>query len=280
MNSVLQFSTIFFSALVFNPSHGQSPEEVARQMFQRLDQVKSLSYEMRKTERINGKMRKQRAFIKLHRDPFKVYIRQIQPDEGIEVLFREGDETALINPSGFPWFNVRLQPLSSRMIKDRHHTIHNSGFDYFAGILQFLFNKYHTQLDQMTTISSSKAPGGEDCWVLKFNNPYFKFVDYTVKKGESVLSIAEKLHVSAYMILETNPTLEGYFDVSEGQVLQVPNDYSPHMTLYIDKSTHVPLLIKVQDQKGLFQQYEFHQVRIDPPFQPDEFNASYPDYGF
>ena len=280
MYSILQFSTIFFSALVFTPSYGQSPEEVARQMFKRLEQVKTLCYEMRKTERVNGKMREQIARIKLNRDPFKVYIRQVEPDEGVEVLFREGDETALVNPSGFPWFNVRLQPLGSRMIKDQHHTIHNSGFDYFAGILRFLFNKYHTQLDQMTTISDGQAPSGEDCWVLTFNNPYFKFVDYTVKKGESVLSIAEKLNVSAYMILETNPTLEDYFDVSEGQGLQVPNDYSPHMTLHIDKSNHVHRLIKVQDQKGLFQQYEFHQVRIDPSFQPDEFSASYPDYGF
>ena len=41
-----------------------------------------------------------------------------------------------------------------------------------------------------------------------------------------------------------------------------------------------PLLIKVQDQKGIFQQYEFHQVKVDPPFHPDEFSAAFPDYGF
>ena len=227
--------------LMLTAARGQSAEEVARQMFNRLDQVMSLTYEMRKTERIDGKMRKQRAFIKLHRKPFKVYIRQIEPDEGIEVLFKEGDETALVNPSGFPWFNVRLQPLSSRMIKDQHHTIYNSGFDYFAGILQFLFNKYHTQLDQMATISSLQDQSHKNCWVLKFDNPYFKFIDYKVTKGESVISVAEKLKVSAYMILENNPKLEDYFDISEGQVIQVPNDYSPHMTLHIDKSTHVPL---------------------------------------
>ena len=43
--------------------------------------------------------------------------------EILEVLFIKGHETALVNPNGFPWFNLKLNPVGSRMTKNQHHTI-------------------------------------------------------------------------------------------------------------------------------------------------------------
>ncbi len=267
---------------VFTSSHGQAQtvQNVARQMFESIEKVSTLAYEMKKMERINDKMRKQRAFIKLHRKPFRVYIRQIAPNKGVEVLYRHGEETALVNPAGFPWFNIRLEPLGSRMIKDQHHTIFDSGFDYFGSILKLLFRKYQSELNEMATITGKNMGDNNDCWVLTFNNPNFRYIDYTVQKDETVFTIARKLKVNAYMIMEQNTEVDHYYDVSPGQVIQVPNDYSPNMTLYIHKKTHLPAMIQVYDDKGLYQQYEFEAVKLNPSFHPDEFSPDFHEYDF
>ena len=50
--------------------------------------------------------------------------------------------------------------------------------------------------------------------------------------------------------------------------------------VYIDKKRFIPINIKVYDEEGIYEEYEFYNIHINTPFASDEFLKSYKDYGF
>jgi outer membrane lipoprotein-sorting protein len=50
--------------------------------------------------------------------------------------------------------------------------------------------------------------------------------------------------------------------------------------LLIDKKTLTPVSVKVYDEEGLYEAYEFYNVKINQTFMSDEFLKSYKDYRF
>lgn len=267
------------SALSLTHANGQSADSIARAMFAKTKTLKTVTYTMTKYERIDGELQKQIAAVKLQKEPFKVYSKQIEPDEGLEVLYIGGDKTALINPNGFPWFNVKLSPTGSRMTKGQHHTILDSGFDTFVAILEFLFNKYEKNIHEISSLTS-ETKDGKSYWKLDFNNPNFKILEYEVKANEDVLKIAKERFISSFMIMELNPKLEDFEDISAGDVIKIPNDYSPRMTLYIDKKLMVPSEIIVEDKLGIYERYNFTNIKLNPKIKPEEFTPGFDEYGF
>ena len=272
-------------------SAGKAPQQQAAQpsgfditlrMFERAKKINTLTFRMKKTERIDGKMQEQVSDVRLLRKPYKVYSRQLSPKEGVEVLYAHGEREgqALVNPNGFPWINLRLQPYGNIMRKNQHHTIVNSGYDYFLSILDHLFSKYGAETASMTFLDGSVKWNGRDCFVIRFENIHYAIADYTVKSGETVTSIAEERFLSDYKILELNKDISDFDDVKAGQVIKIPNDYSPRMLMYIDKQQMVPLVIKVYDELDLFEVYEYESVKIDEPVADKEFEFDYEGYDF
>ena len=99
--------------------------------------------------------------------------------------------------------------------------------------------------------------------------------------NESITTIARKLHISEYMILEVNPKLNDYFDIlKKGQVLKVPNAYAKHVTLYIDQLYFLPIGVKIFDDKSLYEQYDYHYLQVNPKIDDAEFTKEYKDYKF
>ena len=258
----------------------QSPTQVVQEMFAATKRIKTLTYEMYKLERIKKDMKKQVTTVKLSRDPYKVYTRQKLPDEGVEVLYIGGEKTALINPNGFPWINLRLSPYGKIMRKDQHHTILDAGFDRVVSILEHLFTKYESEIASLTSFSSTVTRDNQKCWVVEFRNPHYTYIDYKVEEDETVVSVAEKFKLNGYMILQLNKEVNDYHDLSPGQVIRIPNDYSPKMILHIDQETMLPVTMKIFDEKGLYEQYEYKNVSINPVLQEKEFTSGYESYGF
>lgn len=251
-------------------------------MFETSSQIESLTYTITKQERIEGKLTKQVSFTKMHKDPYKVYLRQIFPNDGMEVLYaqNENNDKALINPNGFPWLNLKLNPRDGIMRNDQHHTIFQSGFDHVVSILEFLCNKYESEIDEMVVYKGTVDQQGRRGYEISFSNPYFKIIDYTIKDEETIEDIAVKYKLSAYMILERNPKIKDYEDVEEGQIVKIPNDYSPKLNLVIDAEKFIPLKMEVIDEKGLYEQYEYSDVVINPKFSDQDFFAENESYGF
>ncbi len=279
---LLLFSGFFFLSGIFYFENEPAPYEIIKNMFVKTNAIATMNYTMKKQERFHGKMILQQTAVKLNRNPLKVYLRQELPKEGLEVLFVQGanSNNALVNTNGFPWVNLSLDPMGSTMRENQHHTLFDSGYSHLISILEHLCNKYNKDIETMITNNGTVNWDGHACWSITFDNPNFKYYPYTVKAGETILTIAAKSKLSEYMILELNKNINNYTDISPGQIITVPNDYSSKLEIYIDKQQMIPFLIKVYDEKGLYEQYEYYKVVLNPVFKSNEFDKGFPEYKF
>lgn len=283
IQKVLIFSLIFLLHSIFGVKflRAQSAYDLTLQMIAKLKEIKTSKFVFITKERFGTKWVEQKSAVKIQHKPLLIYYKQEYPRSGLELLFVEGknENKALINPNGFPWVNVNLSPYSSNIMEDQHHTIYDMGLHSLAVILEHLWKKYDKKAPSMVKLEQDVVWDGHSCYQITMENPDFKYVDYTVQKGESLFSIARKLKVNEYMILEKN-NLNDFFGVKEGQVLKVPEDYAKKMTLYLDKKRLIPLVMKVYDDKGLYEDYLYFGIEINPTFLPDEFTPTFKGYKF
>ncbi len=266
----------------YSPAYSQnnlSCKEILHNTITAVEDIKTLKFHLKCLERIKGKLLPTESQVKLNRSPRKIYIYL----KGPEVLWLEGKNNGntLINPHGFPYMNLNLDPMGSLMREKQHHTIHQMGFSYFADIIENYIAMLGTDFEKYFKCTGTINWNGKECYFITAEYPDFKYEDHTVKKGETLTSIAKKYKVSDFMILELNAgKVNNYKDVKENQVIKVPNVYGSKMTLYIDKDIFLPLVIKVYDDKGLFESYEYHDLELNPKIPDEEFSKDYKGYGF
>lgn len=281
MNFELFFYLLLLSLFGFTQTNrAQSAYGLTKQMIATTKQIQTLEFTLKTFERLEGKMIKQKMYVKWMREPFKIYVEQAYPNKGVELLYVSGKSKVLVAPNSFPWFNLKLDPYGGLMRKDQHHTIFGIGFDKTVSILEALLEKYGTQAASMLKNYVTIEWRGIECYKIFMLNPNFKYIDYTIKKGETLLTIAKKFKLSEHMILEKNEKIDDYDDVDQGQVIKIPNDYAKKMTIYIDKQRMIPVVIKIYDDQGLYEQYEHSKLEINPVFDSDEFSEDYEEYGF
>ncbi len=242
--------------------------------------LEGFTAEITKEERIDGKIIKQITAVKLIRQPYQVYLNQRFPKEGVEILCRRDSDRPLINPNSFPWFNLSLDPYGSLMRRNQHHTVFDSGFDLMSNILSRELNRIGNDTASHIFYKGMIDWQGKPAYHIELANPDYHYTTYQVKSGEDLNTIARKLNISEYAILEINEEVDFFDDVSAGQELQVPSRYAKKMVLYIDKEYMLPLVIKVYDGKGLFEQYAYKKFVLNPTFEKGEFTSEYKDYGF
>ena len=82
------------------------------------------------------------------------------------------------------------------------------------------------------------------------------------------------------MIIERNPGLSLYDKLNAGSVIKIPNDYAARIELLIDQIEHLPVVIKIYDDHGLFEQYEYKNLITNLQWDKDEFKQSCKRYNF
>ena len=260
------------------PKNLYSSQDILNNVLKSIANIKTLRYNLQCNERIKGKIQHTESKVKLQISPRKLYLSL----NGPEVLWiqdaNNGD--ALINPAAFPYMDLNLDPFGSLMRKDQHHTIHEMGLQYLADILKDGINRAGNKIDKYFFIVGEEKYGDRLCYKLSVAFPDFAWGSYTVKKGEDINSIARKLHLSEYMILENNSQLNSYSDVKEGQVIKIPDAYAKLTLLLIDKELMLPVKNQVFDDKGLFETYEYGNLQVNQPIAPEEFTKNYKDYNF
>lgn len=263
-------------------SRSQLANDICRQTFEVTKSIETLVYQMRKEERIGRTMEVQVSSIKLNRNPYWVYMKQLSPKKGLEVLYKENENEnkALVSPNGFPWMTLKMDPEGSTMLKNQHHTVKDAGYDLVISILEHLFDKYQYQLNDMLSLKSDVEFDNRSCHRIVFDNKHFYYKKYEVGPHEDMLDIAEKNKICSYLILNKNKKYDGYRDIEEGDQIEIPNDYSPRMELLIDKSRLIPLSIKVFDEHGLFENYQYTDVQVNPSLTDHDFSRENDDYGF
>ncbi|MFH1319669.1 MAG: DUF1571 domain-containing protein [Bacteroidota bacterium] len=261
---------------------GITSRAVIEKMLLSIDHIKTLKFKLKQFERINGQMIAGEKDIKISLSPLKIYIYLHSPDQGAEILWREAenDGDALVNPNSFPYFNLNLDPYGKILRKDQHHTTFKVGFDYLAQIIRAAINKYEEDAYKYCKYLGTEIWNNTACYKIVLDYDDFKYIPYIVKKDETLNSIAEKLKVSEYMIMEINADVDDYDDVSPGQQIMVPNVYAKKTILYIDKKNNLPIVQQIYDEKGLYEKYEFHNLQINPVIPEEEFTESYKGYNF
>ena len=252
--------------------------EILNDVLKSISKVKTLRYDLQRNERVKGKMNFTESKVKLQVYPRKLYI----SIGAQEVLWLQGanNGNALINPGTFPYINLSLDPMGSLMRKGQHHTIHELGMEYLAAILKNEMQQYAKELSKHFVILGEEKYMGRICYKLSIAFPGFAWVPYTVKAGETLFSIAGQLHVSEFMILEENTKLNSYTGIVAGQVIKVPNAYAKLFLLMIDKEYMLPISEKIYDDKGLFETYEFYNLRVNSAIAAEEFTQGYKGYHF
>lgn len=252
---------------------------IAAKMVKAIKEVERLKYSLKITERGRKGYNFYESSVKLNRKPRMLYLYI----KGIEVLWTTGTNNgkALVKPNSFPYFNLNLDPMGNLMRQDQHHTINEMGFDYFGGIIEYCAIKLGDKVDQYFYYEGEERWNNRPCYKLVINNKDFAYTTYTVGENENITSIARKLFVSEYMIVELNPKFKDYFDfLKKGQVIKVPNWYAKNVIMYIDQLYFLPIGVKVYDDKSLFEEYNYFFLQVNPTFEKDEFTKNFKGYGF
>jgi outer membrane lipoprotein-sorting protein len=284
MQKYLSVAGLLLALVLLGSFNSATPTAVqlVKQMLEAGQNVQTLKFNLIKQERLKGKLLAENSDVKLQTNPFKVYIKYRSASPASEILYVTGQNNndALIHPSSFPWTSVSLDPKGKTIRAEQHHTIFDLGFGQILSITDFMLKKYSSQASTMLKLNGATTWNSLNCYQLTLDNPNFKYVDYTVGKGENLLSIATKFKLSEYLILEKNPAIDDYNDVSAGQKIKIPSDYARKISLLLDQKTNLPVVIKVYDEQGLFEQYEYHNLQVNPAFKETEFTKTYKDYKF
>ena len=211
-------------------------------MLQEVENVHTASYTLNSSERVKGKILRATSHIKLNLHPRQLYFKN---NAGVEIIYNElvDKENALVYPNTFPYFNLKLDPHRSIIRNNLHHTIFELGFHHVGSIIQ-------------------------------------NAVKYKVHKKETATSIALKLGVGEYRIIQNNANISFTDYIKEGRILSVPNVYASKTLMYIDKELNLPVYIKAFDDQGFYESYEFFDLKVNINFAPTEFEKSFPGYKF
>lgn len=273
------FIALFYKGSLTAQKAPLTSKEIIYKMIKSIDEVERLKYSLKIVERGKKGFNHYESSVKLNRKPRKIYLYI----KGIELLWIDGwnNNKAYVKPNSFPYINLSLDPLGYLMRQDQHHTLNEMGVDYFGSVIEYIAKKYDQKFDQYFKLEADERVNNRPCYKIIIDNKDFGYENYTVGDNESITSIARKLHVSEYMILEVNPRLNDYFDIlKKGQVLKVPTAYAKHVTLYIDQLYFLPVSVKILDDKGLFEQYDYFFMQVNPKIDDAEFTKDYKDYKF
>ncbi len=273
---------LFFILFIpFSLFSQQDALSILKKMVEKSTQVKTLEYQIILNERLYDKTIVSDIYSKINYEPFKVYIKQAKPKVGLETLYVQGERSnqLLINPNGFPWVNINLSPFSNSVLKDSHHQVFHSGCRYLAKVINYYINnplKYNLKVEPDEKVMNTT------CFKIAMDVLDYGYFTHTVKKGETIFKIADKYNVGTYSILERNQSIiDSYDDVlSEGQKLLVPNCYGKKIYMWVNKTTYLPLMLKVYDDKGFLESFEYKFLKVGPVFKSNEFTSEFPGYGF
>ena len=270
-----------YLSLIFTFQHLQAQPTILYfdNMIKSIDTINTLEYELHAKELIDGHIFYTHSRVKLQKEPFCVYNYVVAPDKGAEVLFVSKNKLALVNPNGFPFINLKLNPYGKLIRKNQHHTLFDAGFDNVKNIVLSVIELLRKSPEKYILNLGVKQINNKKCQVLKVVNPDFSFSEYIVQEGEDVESIADKLNLSSYLILVKN-NLSFYNNVTQGDKIQIPNSYGEQFEIWIDLQSSLPIVQKVFINNKLFEHYEFKNIIINPEFSIDEFKKSNTEYNF
>ena len=244
--------------------------------------IEDISMTMLMKEKVDGDYNHKKAEFKIIYNPYHVYLKQSYPNAGLEILYVAGrnEGKAIINRNAFAFSVVRINPISNTIRKEHHHSILKAGFSYVLDVFEHLYQKYDPANPSIWKYNGLVKYADIICHKITFESPAFEYISYTVKNGETLELLSRELYISDYMVYEKNPFVKSFESLKPGTTIKIPSDYGKTIILYIDKKKQTPVGVKIFDEEGLFEEYTYLDVQINPRFQPQDFDINNPEYGF
>jgi len=274
MKSLTSFVLVALVGLsATTPTHfSNESNSVMSQMLMASKSVKTARFTLENTERIDKALLTGKQIVTMQVQPFKCYVKLIAPKKGAELLFAAGenDNQAIYEPNGMPYVQMKLDPKGWLLRQNNHHTIYELGFGYLSGVLHHYMQHEPKAFKVLEKVNWNGLTGHR----VEINFTDFGYYNYTVQKGENAESIANKKHISKYLIIEKNKSISGFETIKEGTVIKLPTHYAKRIELFVDDSTNLPLHQKIYDDQGLFEQYIYTQVEINPEIERGVFSIT------
>lgn len=282
MKSIL-FTLIFLLCLNGSKAQDVKTLEVVEQMIDAIDRSDNMTFKIVSQERIEGKLMTSKFRVKLSLAPRKTYMYSETPNPGAEILYNPdlyGADKALIFPGYRLTPNVKLDIKGKLMMRNQHHCLTNMGFLLLKDIVIYAKEKAGAEFDQVFKLKEDVEFDGAMHYQLLILDPTYSTTKYTVQSGEDIFSISKKLRICEYTIIELNNNVSGFNDLSEGMEIIIPTSYAPTSTILINKENFLPLKQVMEDDKGIFEQYEFFNLEVLPTFNENTFSPDNKEYGF
>ncbi len=272
------FSFFFFGSTV--PISPISCHELLTTMFDSVAAIKTQQFNLKATERVGKQLLFAESLVKINEYPKKIYFNSTL--KGVELLWLQGENrgNAVVHSRNIPLLNMDLDPYGNVMRKDQHHTIFDLGFKYIAKTLSRTFHETKKEGDKHFAFAGTLTWNNTECFQILITYPEYQYIEHITQKGETVTTIASLYNTSDYKIRYKNDLSSYFGTVKPGRKLKIPTPYANRAILFIDKKTFLPVNVKVYDEEGLYEAYEFYNIRINKGFAPDEFSKNYKDYSF
>ncbi|MEM8894781.1 MAG: DUF1571 domain-containing protein [Bacteroidota bacterium] len=231
------------------------PHSIIQASIQQSRAVNSAAYTLENTERIDGKWLSGTQEIRYRNQPLQVCMNFVHPAPGTMVTFDEivDPERLVYDPAGFPFMKIDLDPMGSMARNSNHHTIYETGFDHFAELIA-------TMYDQHEAMSLKENPHSSAYRLQLIASD--QTTEYVVNADESTRSLAKRIGVSEYRIVELNEKVKGYGELKEGLTLRLPIAYAHELIVEIDKRTLLPTTLTLNDELGMLAYYSIRDIEL------------------
>ncbi len=277
---ILLIVTVFLLGFSRIPSSAEHRvQRLFAQMYDSIRAIKTLRQDVLSLERIENKYAINRSQIKLQTSPRKIYF--INPSKKLEILYDEETipDKAWVKPHVFPYLTMQLDPRGNLMRKNQHYSIMELGYDFIGRSIALTINKDKEGLNNFS-LKGKTPKNGHNCYLIEYENKAYAYSDYRVSERETATSIALRLCVNDYLLRQNNNLLNEFGYIKKGTVLHVPTLYCQKAVLFIDDQLLLPVSLSLFDDKGLFESYDYTNVRINDPIEAAEFSKSYKSYNF
>lgn len=263
ITSILLIATLFLANLTF----AQNVTETIPKVMAAMGNAKTMTYHFYAQERMmDGKYSKSDVEFKVIASPIKIYA-NVKLPQSAQLIYEGAVSKEVRVKKGL---KLSLSPTNSLLMKGVHNPVTRAGFATIKRILETsMAQRKGEDLDSYVKILGTVNYDNKDCWKIEINDADYKIINYTVLAGEtSVWSIGKKLAISEYKIKELNKIDD---NIKTGQVLKIPSSYAKKTTLYIDKSNYLPIYHKLEDEKGIYEIYEFKELKLGVDLPDSEF---------
>lgn len=251
-------------------------EQLTARMGAAIEGLKYLRCTVKAQERVGGSIHHARSIMKIAYKPLRIYIKD---QKGVEILWAAGQNNgdAWVNPAAFPYITLSLDPNAKLMRSNQHHTVLQAGFGTISDLLRTTGLRQDLSFSRSFKYVGDSTVQGRPNYVLRSDYPQFRYVSYKAGANETIALVAERFGCGEFRIIERNNLTIGE-KIPTGKVLQVPNAYGRRTIVCIDPKTCLPTVVQVNDDKGLFEKFDFSDVVPNQSIPAEEFTKNYKSY--